>query len=118
MLTQELVKIHPVQLVSRENEVMGRLLGLEVEKILPDRVGRSFVPAGMFKGLFRGEISTKPPEKVSKLYALATCMWSEAELNWVRMYIWLNPELIQFDMGISTIRCFPPKGTAVLTVLW
>jgi hypothetical protein len=39
-------------------------------------------------------------------------MCKEAELNCVRMYICLKPELIQFEIGISTIRCFPPNGTA------
>jgi hypothetical protein len=39
-------------------------------------------------------------------------MWSEAELNCVRMYICLKFALIQLEMGISTMRYFPPKGTA------
>lgn len=43
-------------------------------------------------------------------------MWrcSDAELNWVSKKIRRNPELMQFEMGISTNRYLPPSGTAGL----
>src|SRR5690606_146698 len=40
------------------------------------------------------------------------CELSDAELCWVRTKIRSNPELRQFDIGISTKRYFPAKGTA------
>src|SRR5580698_4375782 len=42
------------------------------------------------------------------------CLWSEAELNWVRTYTRRNPELMQLLTGISTMRYFPASGTAGL----
>lgn len=41
-------------------------------------------------------------------------MWlfKEAALNCVRMKIFLRPELMQFEMGISIMRYFAASGTA------
>src|SRR5689334_19124592 len=40
------------------------------------------------------------------------CLFSDAELNCVKTNIRLIPELIQFEMGMSTNRYFPAIGTA------
>src|SRR5688572_22378350 len=40
------------------------------------------------------------------------CRCSDAELNCVIRWIWLNPEFRQFEIGISTRRYLPPSGTA------
>jgi hypothetical protein len=42
------------------------------------------------------------------------CLFSEAELNWVRTKILSIPEFRQFEIGISTKRYFPAIGTAGL----
>ena len=42
------------------------------------------------------------------------CRCSEAELNWVRTYTRRSPELMQLEMGTSTSRYLPPRGTARL----
>jgi len=39
---------------------------------------------------------------------------SEVLLNCVSTYIWRRPELMQLEMGISTMRYFPARGTAGL----
>src|SRR5271154_5339142 len=43
-------------------------------------------------------------------------MWRMREvlLNWVRTYICRRPELMQLEMGISTMRYLPARGTAGL----
>src|SRR3954468_14079165 len=40
------------------------------------------------------------------------CRCSEAELNCVSRKIRTKPELMQFGIGMSTIRYLPPMGTA------
>src|SRR5712691_10883757 len=40
------------------------------------------------------------------------CRFSEAELYWVKTKILSTSELMQFEIGISTRRYFPPTGTA------
>lgn len=42
------------------------------------------------------------------------CLLSDAELNCVNTNIRLMPELMQFEIGISTKRYFPAIGTAGL----
>jgi hypothetical protein len=47
---------------------MGGILGSEMDKILPYRVGGSLVPPGVLKGLFRRENLHKAPrEGVKKI---------------------------------------------------
>ncbi|MNE07196.1 hypothetical protein D3C80_998040 [compost metagenome] len=60
------------------------------------------------------KISTKPLLKILKLYVFLICEFNEDELNCVNTKILLNPELRQFEMGISTKRYFPAIGTAGL----
>src|SRR5260221_2858442 len=57
-------------------------------------------------------ISTKLREKLSNLKAEWMCLCSEAELNCVSTYTRRNPELMQFETGISTMRYLPASGTA------
>src|SRR6059036_2786254 len=59
-------------------------------------------------------ISTKPPEKWSNLYDCEMWRCNEAELNWVSRKILSSPELRQLEIGISTNRYLPPRGTAGL----
>ena len=40
------------------------------------------------------------------------CLFKEAELYCVRTNMRSTSELMQFDMGMSTSRYLPPKGTA------
>src|SRR2546429_9457961 len=42
------------------------------------------------------------------------CRCKEAELNWVSKYTRRIPELIQLEMGMSTNRYLPARGTAGL----
>src|SRR5712671_6472678 len=42
------------------------------------------------------------------------CRCKEAELNWVSKYTRRSPELIQLEMGMSTNRYLPARGTAGL----
>src|SRR5215471_21540976 len=58
------------------------------------------------------KISTKPPEKWSNLYDCEMCRCNEAELNWVSRYTRRRPELMQLEIGMSTIRYLPARGTA------
>src|SRR5205807_7583236 len=45
-------------------------------------------------------------------YVVAMCRLSEAELYCVNTNIRITSELMQFEMGTSTRRYFPPSGTA------
>merc|ERR1719253_2194146 len=49
-----------------------------------------------------------------KLYVRARWRFKDTELNCVRMYILLMPELRQLDIGTSMRRYAPPMGTAGL----
>jgi len=51
MFAEHVGKIHSIQLVTGNNEVMGGKLSPEVHKIFPDRIRRAFIPAGVCKGL-------------------------------------------------------------------
>src|SRR5215831_11727080 len=42
------------------------------------------------------------------------CRCNEAELNWVSRYTRRKPELMQLEIGMSTIRYLPASGTAGL----
>jgi hypothetical protein len=59
-------------------------------------------------------IVTKPPRKRSKRYVRATWPLSEAELYCVSRKIRSIPELMQLEMGTSTRRYLPARGTAGL----
>ncbi len=56
--------------------------------------------------------STNERENWSNLYAEEMCRMSEVLLNCVSTYICRNPELMQFEIGISTMRYLPASGTA------
>jgi hypothetical protein len=55
VLAIHLRQIHPVELVARDDEVVGGGLGPEMDEVLPNRVGRPLVPARMPEGLLGGE---------------------------------------------------------------
>src|SRR5690606_1836480 len=57
---------------------------------------------------------TNPPRNRSKTYDRAMCRLRLAELYWVTTELRLSPELMQMEMGTSTSRYFPAKGTAGL----
>lgn len=46
------------------------------------------------------------------------CEFKEAELNCVKTRILFNPELRQFEIGISTNLYFPAMGTAGLDLVY
>jgi hypothetical protein len=57
-------------------------------------------------------MSTKAELKALKWYVFLMCLFNDAELNCVNTNIRLMPQLMQFEMGISTRRYFPAIGTA------
>jgi hypothetical protein len=67
---QKILQIHAVKLIPREYKVIGRVLGSEMDKILAYRIGCSLEPAGMFKGLLRGQYFHKAVGKNIKVVGL------------------------------------------------
>src|SRR5439155_8281355 len=56
--------------------------------------------------------STNPSANGEKRYVVAMCRLSDAELYCVNTNIRMTSELMQFEIGTSTKRYFPPNGTA------
>ena len=52
---QKGLEVHAVQLVSGEDDVVGGILGLEVDEILAHRIGSPLVPTGVLQRLLRGQ---------------------------------------------------------------
>ncbi len=60
MLLQDPAKIHLVELVARKNEDQAVRIGIQVQEILPHRVGRALIPVHAARALFRGQDLHEP----------------------------------------------------------
>jgi hypothetical protein len=96
VLLHEFFQIYAVKLIPGKYEVIGRVLGSEMDKILPHRIGGSFEPPGMFKGLLGRQYFHKAVGKNIKIVGLGYMQMERGGIE-LGEYIYLP------EMGIDTV---------------
>jgi hypothetical protein len=70
VLVYDLAEIHPVQLITRENENEIVSMPMEVDEIAPDRICGTLIPSAALFRLLRGKNVNEPTTKRIELVTL------------------------------------------------
>jgi hypothetical protein len=107
VLLEHLTKIHPIELIAAENdEVLVRILQ-EIAQVLPNRVSRTLVPVRVRGRLLSGKDLDEAPREIVELVARIDVLVQRRRVELRQDVDPPQPELMQFEIGMSTIRYFP-----------